>query len=195
MASTVTELLRRRFGGKKGILPEGYTQKDMLVSHGAYVSLQLDLQYFTFATSLMWGTVGRNSLIGNSQSYFGINTSSGWRTNDTPQSQSYTNMGVANTTDIYNVTYKREVGLTSLVVNGEEGSVATSARSATTLYLFNMQNNSTYRCYAKLGETFIYDQDNVLVSHLIPCIDSDNQSGMYDVVRNMFFTHANFTTI
>ena len=195
MANTVTELLRRRFGGKKGMLPEGYTQKDMLVSHGAYVSLQLNLQYFTFATSLMWDTVGRNSLMGSSQSFFGINTASGWRTNNKTQSDSYANMGVANTTDIYNVTYKRAAGLTSLVVNGESGSVSSSAPSTITLYLFNMQNNNTYRCYAKLGETFIYDQSNAIVSHLIPCIDSDNHSGMYDVVRNMFFTHANFTTI
>ena len=197
MANIVTEMLRRRLleSAKGEVLPEGYTQKDMLVSNGAYVSLQLSLQYFTFDTSLIWDSVGSNRLMGNGSGFFGINASSGWRTNNTSQSQSYANMGVANTTDIYIVTYKRVAGLTSLVVNGESGSVSSPAPSASTLYLFNIQNNNTYRCYAKLGETFIYDQDDVLASHLIPCIDSDNHSGMFDVVRNIFFTHANFTTI
>ena len=177
-----------------GGLPDGYTQKEWLVSNGAYTSLALNLQYFTLETSLMWTSLGSNQLIGNGSSFFGLNTSNGWRTNGMAQSTSIADFGTADTTSTYTITYKRTSSAHIISNNGVTHTTSANAASAGYIFIFNIQNSNTYRCRAKMGITKIYDANNALVSHLIPCIDSNNVSGMYDVVRQIFISHNTFTT-
>lgn len=192
------DLLQRRremmAQAQGGGLPEGYTQKDWLVSNGAYKLIELSIQYFTLETSLMWKSLGLNQLMGNGSSFFGINTSNGWRTNGMSQSTSIAEFGTADTTSTYIITYKRTSSAHIITNNGVTHTTPASSAGAGNIILFNIQQNNTYRCWAKMGITKIYDANNVLVSHLIPCIDSDNVSGMYDVVRQIFISHNNFTT-
>ena len=173
-----------------GGLPDGYTQKDWLVSNGAYKSIGLLMQYFTLETSLMWTSLGHNQLMGNGYSFFGLNTYNGWRTNRMAQSASIAEFGTADTTS----TYKRTSSAHIITNNGVTHTTTADSTSDGNIILFNIQNNNAYRCWAKMGITKIYDDNNALVSHLIPCIDSDNVSGMYDVVRQIFISHNNFTT-
>ena len=177
-----------------GGLPEGYTQKDWLVSNGAYKLIELSIQYFTLETSLMWTSLEANQLMGNAYSFFGINTSNGWRTNGMSQSTSIAEFGTADTTSTYIITYKRTSSAHIITNNGVTHTTPASSAGAGNIILFNIQQNNTYRCWAKMGITKIYDANNALVSHLIPCIDSSNVSGMYDVVRQIFISHNNFTT-
>lgn len=192
-------LLRRRAAMmcKSGsILPDGYTQKEWLVSNKSYISLGLSLNYMTIETTLKWVDFSTSyAMMGSTNCFFGYNQGATlWRTNGMGTAGGYSEFAAPNTTDTYTIFYSRARTLVTFQINGVTATRTVSAVSAATLYLFNIANNNSYRMNAKLGVTKIYDGSGNLVSHLIPCVNANNQSGMYDVIRNTFYTTTSFTT-
>ena len=66
---------------------------------------------------------------------------------------------------------------------------STNAYSST-YSLLGISGYEEYRCEAKLYDVKAYDENDALVSHLIPARrNSDGVLGMYDLVSNTFFTN------
>ena len=113
-----------------------------------------------------------------------------------------------NTNFVYNTKVRIETNSTgvSWSVNGKMVDQIVLSKEQTTsmttshLFLFNAasgETNSTANswCWADIYGFKIYE-DDTLIADLVPCYrKSDNVGGLYDTVRNKFFTSATSTTL
>ena len=192
MASTVTELLRRRFGGKKDILPSGYTQLKWLTSDArAWIDsgvLRSDdtSQIIEMETDIIFNVYGVMQLIGTDNGcYWGIDSKGNWCCDR-----------VAGSTPMelnraYHVkTVKTNVVGMSLFVDNSlvETSNRNIAGFSETVKLFCI-NRGYYILNGSMGHTKIF-KAHELVRYFIPCINPNNIYGMFDLVTREFYTSA-----
>lgn len=108
---------------------------------------------------------------------------------------SYTVTGNA----IYDIVVDMTTSTKKLYVNGAE--VVSTTKSQTTsynMYIFasnnygniNQSNAEGLKIY---GDFCIYDSNNTLLLQFVPCIDSNNVAGMYDLVSDTFNVSPNGT--
>lgn len=190
MASTVTELLRRRFGGKKGILPSGYTQLNYIENQSGKnscfsVSQSLGFRVaFEFAPNLqsmgiyscMFGA-NRNfqaAFQSTGKAYMGNAASNGVFFIDGVKAAVECGISTTSTSSYYYVD-NADTGL-------RRGS------TATTWYFFAATETGQFPARGKMYSFKMWNSNNELIMNLIPCKDPNNICGMYDIVNNVFYS-------
>ena len=192
MASTVTELLRRRFGGKKGILPSGYTQLDYIIGNNAVISTGLtSTRPYKYECEIMFTSISKRQITGaNGGNFFGINNVGKWQNGHA--SNSSLNVQ-ANANQWYHVIqYRPASGNQTLSIDGNDYNNSQSYVE-NNIYIFATEYSNTPSHAMQYGamKYFKIWQNDVLVRHYIPCIDPNNVVGMYDIVNGTFKSSAN----
>lgn len=184
MASTVTELLRRRFGGKKSILPEGYTQIEFVSPNrsittqigGTGTTWEVEVQMETTPSS--WQIIiGKSDYLGN---FFGA------------KNNGYFSIGSTTAYDFAPVTTRCKFvvsfGQKSVTVtyNGETKTYErASVEGPQNLTLFDATNYNVYqyngRCYG------IKCTSGASFNGIPAQRDSDSHQGLYDIDNDVFY--------
>lgn len=180
-------LLRRRVmggGGNENPLPPGYTPIQYLsVENGNYyvdtgIVTKLSSTY-KFVTKAMFYTVvnTKRQLIGNLyEPWFGCDKGkfsySGLITPSTPaKSTSFS----ANTWYDINVSAPSKSNASHRLLVFTVGNQGTS-----------ISPNATYQCQMAIKSFYDIYENDVLVRHMIPCKNSNNINGMFDLIDNEF---------
>ena len=175
------------------ILPEGYTQLDYIESDGTqYIDtgfipdsntkIDLDVAYTTLTTSVSY-VVGAYVANGNRNNIY-ASSSQAWSAG---YGEKY---GVSSTTINTDQKYNVILDKNKLYIDGSLAVVLQSQTFNNTVnaYLFarNQGNEVTAFASIKLYRCKIYDNDT-LVRDFIPCKNSNNEVGLYDLVTKTFF--------
>ena len=201
MASTVTELLRRRFGGKKGGLPSEYEQLEYITtSQSTYfltgfvptTGCKVEVTFKgTSTTSSKAGTYfGSRSGWNNRSFYFRCTTTSGSATNMNAIIGYSTERTV--TVNI-NASDKNVYGVNNgtFYINGTViGTYTDTFSPVYELYLMHINSAGSPFQNSAVGNFYgakIWDDNGNLVRDYVPVKRiSDNAQGIYDLVNNTF---------
>ena len=184
MASTVTELLRRRFGGKKGILPQGYTQLDYIQSANKSVVLTPYQSGDTFEIDAICDGFTRANQI-----LLGYGIGGGWWIGAMTNGKWGLGGGVyldisANSRTLLQVTFTSSKA--TLTANGLT-AVRNGGASSGTIYIFGVSSNFPFN--GKVYSIKKYN-NNVVAAHFIPCTeDATSKIGFYDIINNNFIEY------
>lgn len=195
MASTVTELLRRRFGGKKSILPQGYTQLNYIENNGATAAMFSITAAVTFSFELEFAPKLAN--ISQYACMFGQNG----KFQAAFTSQGKANIGNATSTDVF---FSEDV---KAKVTGTVASTSTSSKfyvdgvdtglrrgsTGNVWCLFAATTMPQFPAKGKMYSFKLWNNDDELVMNLIPCIDPNNVYGMYDIINDVFYSSITST--
>lgn len=217
MASTVTELLRRRFGGKKGGLPSGYTQYDWVQADSTTGVPAIDTGLVP-NLSLLWtfeGKFARTDNLPNNyvptwlfsriadsgyQSNYALGRNSrfsnllSFNYNARANNETYSGRPSANINigEWHTFLLKSSEGISyggELILDGVVTTYSqTKPNSAReTLKILTANTKSNVPYPCRFAE-FKVKNDGALVADLIPAKrDADDVVGFYDVVRNTFY--------
>ena len=165
-------------------LPAGYTELQYIESTGTqYIDTGINKAKFihdiTFTVKNNTNLMGNNAAGG---AYWGQSRNSidGF---ELGSQKIYTNSLVRQ-----KIIFDTNAAQTTLTANNETISYGNGV-GRQTYYLFRI-NNASYYCSARLWGFEAYDQNDTLIQKLIPCKNSDNVVGMYDLVSGQFFTNA-----
>lgn len=186
MASTVTELLRRRFGGKKGILPSGYTQLEYIQGAGKSLVFSTINNGDVFIV-----TAAESSPINTTRILLGYDITAGRWMGGTSNGMWGLGGGVSSNTSAADKTTMQvtfaNTGVT-LTIGGSTWSRATTFTiSGTAIYIFG-------RGYDYLSRAKIYQleqhRDGDIIKNFIPCQEvSTDKIGFYDIIGNNFIEY------
>lgn len=206
MASTAVELLRRRFGGKKGILPQGYTQLEYLenqLGHDAYVITNITTDNtIGFEVDGMFYDAFKTTPYG---ALFGgrfANFNRDFMVASFKDSDFDGQLRLGANANTYNMgIYQNTRFQASLIDNTFVcGNITTQ-----------VSKNITYPCYINVfaqggfnsttpitnGHGRVYSlklyKSGVLVRDFIPCINPSNEYGLFDILNQQFYGSANST--
>lgn len=193
---------------KRGILPSDYVQLDWLTNTTTAI-IDTGIQrtgsgetvdLISIETDVIWNgfnnTSGSvqvsNTIMGLTLNYWGVSADGHW-VNANITSPIQATIGKQ-----YHVMMEREAynNQTLTITDVDTGEIISIAPSTRTLsgspkcYLYNIGTNTRYACRCSLGRTKIY-KNGTLVRDFIPCVDIDDNFGMYDVVGNHFYTSSN----
>ena len=176
-------------GEATGTLPSGYTQLAYLESTGTqyidtgivYARFVHDIQFTNQAStgSLMGKSAGGGMYWGQARS----------------GSAGYEGPGGAirniDPTDRHIVEFGALAGQRTYLNIGDTTITGSTNASSSTYSLLGISGYEMYRCEAKLYDVKAYDENDALISHLIPVRrNSDGVLGMYDTVNNRFLVNA-----
>ena len=176
-------------GEATGTLPSGYTQLAYLESTGTqyidtgivYARFVHDIQFTNQAStgSLMGKSAGGGMYWGQARS----------------GSAGYEGPGGAirniDPTDRHIVEFGALAGQKTYLNIGDTTITGSTNASSSTYSLLGISGYEMYRCEAKLYDVKAYDENDALISHLIPVRrNSDGVLGMYDTVNNRFLVNA-----
>ena len=185
-------------------LPEGYTQLEYIQSSGTqYIDtgvkhnnnsrIVMDAQVTEKPSSHAWLFEGRMSATSGAKGLLLLDGDT-WNA-DYESSINRVSISSIGVTDRLNVDYNKNV----LTVNGYSHTWTNSTfQSTSTLVLFGANTGGTVSglISARVYSCKIYDNDT-LIRDYIPCINSSETSGLYDLVEGKFYTNAGtgtFTT-
>ena len=168
-------------------LPQGYTEVSYIENKGTgYVNtgvvaankrFEIDLQFTSNTTRQLMG------ISPSSSAYWGNNKGTWEKVGNSAGISTLTRCIV--NYDVGNVTASRVnvwiEGSTTKAV-GTDSAFDTAA--AKTLDLFRL--GGSYNCIMKLYGVKVYDANNILVSALVPCINSSGVAGLYDMIAGVF---------
>lgn len=206
MASTVTELLRRRFGGKKGILPQGYTQLEYLenqLGHDAYVitnittdntiGFEVDGMFYDAFNTATYG-----ALFGGRFSNFNRDFMVASFKDNNFDGQ----LRLGAFANCYNMGITQNTRFQASLIGD---SFVCGEITAT------VTKNISYSCYINIfaqggfnsttpitnGHGRVYSlklyKGGVLVRDFVPCINPSNEYGLFDILNQQFYGSANST--
>lgn len=190
MASTVTELLRRRFGGKKSLLPSGYTQLEYIQGNN-----KAKIIAYINSGDVLIVTAQGVPPIDSTQILLGVaRTSGSWMGSVSTNNGKWGVGGFNGTfTDVnYSDVTQMEVIFTntqvSLTINGETKTRnGSSTISNTPLQLFGV-----YNAYLSNSKLYALEQyrDGVILKSLVPCQEiATSKIGFYDIINNNFIEY------
>lgn len=191
MVSTVSEMFRRRFGGKKSILPSGYTQLNYIENQRGktsrfFVSQSVDFRVaFEFAPNLL-------SISGTYSCMFGAN--SNFQAAFQPTGKAY--IGNAASSAVFFATdvkalvecdITKNASTANYYVDGVDTGIR-RASSASTWCFFAATTTGQFPAGGKMYSFKMWNNNDELIMNLIPCKDTNNVCGMYDIVNNVFYS-------
>ena len=189
MASTAVELLRRRFGGKKGILPQGYTQLNYIENTGnACIFITKTMPFkieLEFAPDLDFIISGYGCMFGfdsNFQAAFAGNGKA--NIGNAISSATFFSDNVRTNVKCYLSSVKTQ---TYYYVNDSDTGL-TRASTTTSWVLFAATSSGSHPARGKMYSFKMWNDNNELIMNLIPCIDPNNIYGMYDVINDVFYS-------
>ena len=181
---------RRRYMGKKSLLPAGYRQVGWIKSTGTQyinIGIQPD-EKFAFTTSIIreqntpiygvWGC--RNGTIDSTSYQIGSTASN------------YIRLDICNidtTVDVSNIYGKILFEYNSSVFKMNTISYPVQGRKSLCLHpflLFGWNNKGSIITRESVFESFTAFYDGEKIQDLIPCINPNNEAGFYCLVRQRF---------
>lgn len=184
-----TELIRRRMMGKKGILPQGYEELELLTNPktaffntGVYRG---ETTLIKVVTKIRWNAFDSTALMFSDNGVFvGTRGNGEWCNANINATSLSAQLGV-----LYDVTMERtSLNEQVLTVNGTSVTTVRAQTGNNYTYLFNIGNTTPYyKCLCSMGRTQIYS-DGVLVRDFVPCINPNNVYGMYDLITSVFYS-------
>ena len=187
MASTVTEMLRRRFGGKKGILPQGYTQLEYIQSANKSIIITTANSGDEFIVTAQ-GAIAQATqiLIGHTT------VGGGWMGVVAISAGEWAVGGNAHSG------IKASVKETMLIIFNNNGvTLNIEGRSYTRGGNFSINNSNVY--IFGYGARQLFDgkifeikqfRNGEMIANFVPCSeDATSKVGFYDVINNTFIEY------
>lgn len=200
---------RRACGGKKGLLPSGYTQVEYIentstayIDTGVKPSLSLAFEFNIACTKYIpVGYMIEHSVMGSRHQSGGCLGIAIWITTSSIWSYSYGNK-LGGTSGIRqslstNVFYTFEQDKNSIKRDGNVLGVFSSQNLQETSYnitIFNLNNGSDgmdYRIAKIKAKYWVIKDGDTIIRNYIPCISPTNVVGMYDTVEGKFYSSPN----
>lgn len=188
------------------ILPSEYTKLDYISSSGTqYINTGVyDTQGIKVDATIQWNSLltGYTTMCGAQDATSSMANGANsliMKYSDTGQYVWYAgnSNGGGFISNFYTLYSKQHIEASSIIGNSYikindiyQYYTDTSTRGSKPIYLFALNNNGTagYFGNGKIFECKIYNHNNTLVRHFIPCKrNSDNKPGLYDIVNNVFY--------
>ena len=180
--------MRSKGGG--GILPSGYTQLDYIIGNSAIINTGLSsTKPYKYECEIMFSYLTQRQITGaNGGNFFGINNVGKWQGGHS-SNNSFNVQATAN--QWYHVIYYRpSSGNVVLTIDGTDYS-AYQTYGENDIYLFSSTYATTNAMQYGAMKYFKLWLGDELKRHYIPCIDSNNVVGMYDIVNGAFYSSIN----
>lgn len=191
-------LARRRSMMKVGggsVLPDGYTQFTWLSSIDSEGVLDTGVAVengkdFDLETTIKWSDLSRKNVkIGTSVLFFGIGFNGGWLF---CSANGIGDIGPAPQVDTEYILKLSYAGTTASIKvgDGNQYDVADKSVDGSNFCFFSQDSLAHQWAKMSVGETSI-KVNGVVVAHLIPCKDSSDNYGMYNLVTSTFIAVNN----
>lgn len=203
------KFLYRNSESEHGELPDGYTQVEYIESTGTqyidtgyYASAKtrviLEFSYTqnngdAYSNGFVFGSSNDN--IGRPGISIGIdkNDSIAYRNSDT--ADIFTSPFVVNTNVKYRIeTYKNDIKINNTIYTSSMRPLTQTLRYSSYLFARHQKTGAnTGHAYSILKGKIYFCQlyeDDILVRNFIPCKNSNNEAGLYDLITNTFYTNA-----
>ena len=196
---------RRVMGGKKGLLPSGYTQVEYIenmstayIDTGVKPSLSLAFEFnIAFTKYIQAGQMTEHSVMGSRNKSSGNLGIAIWITTSAIWSLSYGNSLASSQSLSTNVFYTFEQDKNSIKRDGNVLVVFSAQRLEDIPYnitIFNLRNgyNGMDPRIAKIkAKYWVIKDGDTIIRNYIPCINPNNVVGMYDTVEGKFYSSPN----